>query len=68
MNSQALEFARANRERYLAELKAWLAIPSVSALSQHQADIQRAAEWIARELANLGLHNVAIFPTAETIE
>lgn len=65
MNSnQPLEFARTNRERHLTELKEFLAIPSVSALSQHQADIQRAAEWLVRALTRLGLHNVAILPTA----
>jgi acetylornithine deacetylase/succinyl-diaminopimelate desuccinylase-like protein len=61
---QALELVRANRERYLAELKEWLAIPSVSTLPQHKPDIQRAAEWIAQQLLTLGLHNVAILPTA----
>lgn len=63
-SNQALEFARANRERYLTGLKELLAIPSVSALSQHKPDIQRAAEWLARALTNLGLHNVAVLPTA----
>lgn len=61
---QAIEFARANRERYLAELKDLLAIPSISTLPQHQPDIQRAAEWLARQMTELGLQNVALLPTA----
>jgi len=61
---QALEFARAHRERHLAELKELLAIPSISTLPQHQPDIQRAAEWLARQMQHLGLQNVAILPTA----
>lgn len=63
-STQAIKYAQANHERYLSELKELVAIPSVSTLPQHQADIQRAAEWLARALMNLGLGNVAILPTA----
>lgn len=62
--TKAIHYARNNRERYLAELKELLAIPSVSTLSQHKPDIQRAAEWLTRQMTNLGLQNVEILPTA----
>jgi acetylornithine deacetylase/succinyl-diaminopimelate desuccinylase-like protein len=62
--TKAIQHARDNRERNLAELKELLAIPSVSTLSQHKPDIQRAAEWLAKQMTHLGLQNVEILPTA----
>jgi acetylornithine deacetylase/succinyl-diaminopimelate desuccinylase-like protein len=62
--THAIQYARANQARYLVELKELLAIPSISTLPQHQPDIQRAAEWLARQMTNLGLQNIAILPTA----
>ena len=59
-----IESARGNHERYLDELKALIAIPSISTLPQHKADIQRAAEWIAGELRTMGMNDVAVMPTA----
>ena len=62
--THALEFARNNRDRYLAELKDFLSIPSVSTISEHKPEIQRAAEWVSRQMDGMGLKNVAIMPTA----
>lgn len=59
-----IEAARSNHERYLNELKALIAIPSVSTLPQHKADMQRAADWIAGQLRQMGMREVAIMPTA----
>jgi acetylornithine deacetylase/succinyl-diaminopimelate desuccinylase-like protein len=53
-----IDFINVNRERYVNELKALLAIPSVSALPQHGADVRRAAAWCADELARVGMQNV----------
>ncbi|MEW5718355.1 MAG: M20/M25/M40 family metallo-hydrolase [Chloroflexota bacterium] len=61
--TKAIQYARNNRERYLAELKELLAIPSISTLSQHKPDIQRAAEWLTKQIAGMGFQNVAILPT-----
>jgi acetylornithine deacetylase/succinyl-diaminopimelate desuccinylase-like protein len=63
-STQAIAYARSQPARYLAELKEFYAIPSVSTLSQHKPDIQRAAEWLARQLTGGGLKNVAVLPTA----
>jgi len=60
----ALAFARANRERYLNELAEFLAIPSISTLPENKPDMQRAADWVARQLNNIGFNHVAILPTA----
>ncbi|MFD0715436.1 dipeptidase [Paenibacillus sp. GCM10027626] len=53
-----------NREKHLAELKEWLAIPSISALSEHKEDVNRAAEWLVQTLERAGLENIKIHPTA----
>src|SRR5437660_3061636 len=47
-----------NHERLLAELSAFLRIPSVSTLPAHDADCRRAAEWVAEELRGLGGHDI----------
>jgi acetylornithine deacetylase/succinyl-diaminopimelate desuccinylase-like protein len=52
-----------NRDRYLEELKALLAIPSISALPQHAADVKRCADWCADEMRRVGLQNVRLIDT-----
>jgi len=60
----ALEFVKSNHDRYLSELKEFLAIPTISTLPEHKADMKHGAEWLARQLStNLGMQNVAILPT-----
>ena len=46
--NNVIDFINVNRERYLEELKALLAIPSISALPEHTGDVRRCAEWCAR--------------------
>src|SRR5919206_4394412 len=60
---KVIDFINVNRERYLDELKAFLAIPSISALPQHAADVKRCAEWCADEMRRIGLENVRLIPT-----
>lgn len=60
---QVLKFIESNKERYLAELKTFLAIPSVSSQSNHNGDTRRCAEWIADHLRTIGMKNVQIMPT-----
>ncbi|MFM9280097.1 dipeptidase [Paenibacillus jiagnxiensis] len=52
-----------NREKHLDELKQWLSIPSISALSEHKEDVNQAASWLADKLTQAGLENVEIIPT-----
>ena len=61
---QAIEYARSQHKRYLAEFIEFLSIPSVSTLSEHKPDMLRAADWVARQMTNMGLQNVAVLPTA----
>lgn len=54
----ALEYAGENRERFLADLKEIVAIPSVSMQDERRDDMIRAAEWLAARLTGLGMENV----------
>jgi acetylornithine deacetylase/succinyl-diaminopimelate desuccinylase-like protein len=58
-----IDFVNVNRERYLEELKAFLAIPSISALPEHAADVKRCADWCADEMRRIGLQNVKLIDT-----
>jgi acetylornithine deacetylase/succinyl-diaminopimelate desuccinylase-like protein len=58
-----IDYININRERYLDELKALLAIPSISALPQHAADVKRCARWCADEMSRIGLQNVKLIDT-----
>lgn len=48
------------QKRQLDELSEWLRIPSISTLSQHKADVERAAGWLAQKMTAIGLQNVEI--------
>jgi len=58
-----IDFINVNRDRYLDELRAFLAIPSISALPEHAGDVTRCAEWCADEMRRIGLQNVKLIPT-----
>jgi acetylornithine deacetylase/succinyl-diaminopimelate desuccinylase-like protein len=57
------EFIEGHREQHLAELCEFLRIPSVSAKSEHKADIERGARWVADNLRAAGFKTVEIVPT-----
>jgi acetylornithine deacetylase/succinyl-diaminopimelate desuccinylase-like protein len=63
MSSPAVAFATENHSRFLAELKDFLRIPSISTLPEHAPDCQRAAEFLAAELTRIGMENVRVLPT-----
>ncbi|MGH7727266.1 MAG: dipeptidase [Vulcanimicrobiaceae bacterium] len=50
-----IRFVRENRERYLEELKAWIACPSVSADPARHAEVRRSAEHAAARMRAAGL-------------
>ncbi len=60
---KVIDFINVNREKYLEELKAFLAIPSISALPEHAGDVKRCAEWCADEMRRIGLQNVRLIDT-----
>jgi acetylornithine deacetylase/succinyl-diaminopimelate desuccinylase-like protein len=57
-------FIKDNGDRWLRELAEYLAIPSVSALPLHAADIRRCAEWTAQAMARAGLEGVRLIETS----
>jgi acetylornithine deacetylase/succinyl-diaminopimelate desuccinylase-like protein len=63
MASPAVSFARDNQQRFLNELKDLLRIPSISTLEEHKSDVQKAAEFVARELRRIGMEHVELIPT-----
>ncbi len=58
-----IDFINANRNRYVDELKQYLAIPSISALPDHTDDVKKCAQWTAEELKRVGLENVRLIET-----
>ena len=58
-----IDFINTNRDRYVDELKTYLAIPSISALPEHAGDVRRCSEWTVEELRRIGLQNVRLIET-----
>lgn len=55
MLDQVLERARQGRAKAETDLFDLISIPSVSALPEHRADCQRAADWLAARLRSFGM-------------
>jgi acetylornithine deacetylase/succinyl-diaminopimelate desuccinylase-like protein len=58
-----IDFINTHRDRYVEELKQYLAIPSISALPQHADDVKRCAQWTADEMRRIGMQNVELIET-----
>jgi acetylornithine deacetylase/succinyl-diaminopimelate desuccinylase-like protein len=59
----ALAYARANREKHLAQLCDWLRIPSISTLPEHRGDVRRAAVFALEKLKSMGFTTVEMRET-----
>src|SRR5690625_1149643 len=57
------QYFKEHRDTHLEELNEFLRIPSISALSEHKADMQKAAEWLVQSFDAAGLENVSIDET-----
>jgi acetylornithine deacetylase/succinyl-diaminopimelate desuccinylase-like protein len=64
MLNAAVQYAASHRDSFLTELKEFLALPSVSALPDHQPDMQRTAQWLVDQFTTIGLHHAKINPTS----
>jgi acetylornithine deacetylase/succinyl-diaminopimelate desuccinylase-like protein len=60
---KVVDFINVQRDRFVDELRTYLAIPSVSALPAHQADVRRCAEWTADQMRQIGLQQVRLMET-----
>lgn len=61
--SQWESYLEENQDRFIGELLDFLRIPSISALSEHTADVQRAAEWVADRMNGAGIEGTRVLPT-----
>lgn len=52
-----------NKERYLTELREFIAIPSVSSQKNHDGDTRNCAQWVANHLRSIGMEKTEIFDT-----
>src|SRR5688572_2916166 len=57
------EYQDKNKDRFLNELLDLLRIPSVSARSEHKADMQKCADAVKQRLLEAGASKVDIYPT-----
>ena len=60
---EIIGFVNSNKDRYLTELKEFLAIPSVSSQKNHDGDTRNCAQWVADEMRRVGMQNAEIFET-----
>ena len=60
---QVIDYLKANRKRFLAELFEYLRFPSVSAQPAHKKDLLACAEWLAAHCRGIGL-TAEVRPTA----
>ena len=60
MGTPCHDYYQANHDRFLEGLKSLLRIPSISTLPEHRSDIQRAAEFVAAQLREMGMQLVEV--------
>ena len=59
----SIDYINEHAGEFKEQLKALLAIPSVSTLPEHQTDVERAAAWLAADMRRIGFEIVEIIPT-----
>jgi acetylornithine deacetylase/succinyl-diaminopimelate desuccinylase-like protein len=57
------KYQEENKDRFLNEMLELLKVPSISAKSEHKADMQRCAEAVAQRLKEAGASKAEIIPT-----
>ena len=58
------DYQEKNKDRFLNEMLDLLRIPSVSAKSEHKADMQKCAEAVRKSLLDAGCDSAEVMPTA----
>jgi acetylornithine deacetylase/succinyl-diaminopimelate desuccinylase-like protein len=58
------QYVDAHKHELLADLDAWLRIPSISASPEHAGEVRRSAEWLADRLRVAGFPTVEVWETA----
>ena len=60
---EILDFIDANKERYLEELKVFLAYPSISNNPENKKDVEECAAYVKHHLISIGMENAEVYPT-----
>src|SRR5262245_18687817 len=58
-----LEYAQANRQRFVKELQHLIRFPSVSAQPPRAGDVRKCAAWLASHLRSIGMKGVTTVST-----
>jgi len=61
---KTLIHAQTHQDRFLAELKKFLSIPSISTQVEHKSDIERAAAWLRDKLETAGFPRTEVMSTS----
>lgn len=59
----AHEYAAAHRDEFINQLTELLRIKSIGTDSAYNAEVLRAAEWLAEDMSRMGLENIQLLPT-----
>ncbi len=60
---KVLNFIENNRDNFVTELKEFLKIPSISTNPENKSDVRNCAEYLKKEMENIGLENVRLYET-----
>ncbi len=60
---KAVDYIRQNFTGYVEEMKEYLRIPSISALPENKADVDKCADFLVAKLKSAGLKNAEKIPT-----
>ncbi|WP_246236645.1 dipeptidase [Actinomadura chibensis] len=61
--NEVVAYIQARRDRFVADLREWLAIPSISGDPAYAGDVRRSAEWLAGHLRGQGFPTVEVWET-----
>ncbi|HEX6536744.1 MAG TPA: dipeptidase, partial [Gemmatimonadaceae bacterium] len=64
MTDHITHYLATTHARHLAQLREFLSIPSISALSSHAPDVRRCAEWVVGAMRGAGLERARLIETA----
>jgi acetylornithine deacetylase/succinyl-diaminopimelate desuccinylase-like protein len=64
LRQQAIKYVDIHVSRFIDELSAFCAIPSVSTEPIHKKDMHLTAEWLENQLHKIGFPHTKIFATA----
>ncbi len=60
---QVLDYIQQNKDRFIEELKEYIAIPSISTLESSKDDVAKCAKYVEEQLNKAGIEKTKIIPT-----